>query len=326
MENKIKRIISKMQGELTAEQLKRLNDVLTLVLFEEDVKKNELMCYDENIAVLNIFFASLKVGCRSEQTIKKYALDIKNLLSFLNNKPVTEVNTNDIRYYLAWYKENRNVSNTTLENMRLTFVSFFGWLENEDYIAKSPMRKIGAIKKDTQPERCFTPDEIERLKFGAKSTRDRAIISFLASTCCRVSEMCNADKSDVDFDRREVLVHGKGDKDRVVYLDEVSCYYLKEYLKQRTDDNPALFVTAKGEVTRIKKNSVERLFARLGNRLGIEGVHPHRFRSSQITNLLKKGMSIQLVQSLAGHSNINTTEHYYRNDKTLVKNEFMRLC
>lgn len=321
-------ILAEMQDYLNSEQMERLRNVLILVLYKDEINegKNELMCVDENTRILNIYFASLKIGGRSDKTIGKYALDIKKMLEFFGNRNLCELSANEIRYYLAWYKENRDITNTTLENMRLTFVALFGWLENEDYIVKSPMRKIPPIKKDTQPEKAFTQDEIEKLKFGATSIRDKAIITFLASTCCRVSELCDANLDDVDFQKREILVHGKGNKDRIVYLDEIANYYLKEYLKSRSDDNDALFITNKGEPTRIKRNSVERLFSRLGDKVGIENVHPHRFRSSQITNLLRKGMAIQLVQNLAGHENINTTEKYNKLERTLVKNEFMRLA
>lgn len=320
------KILTRMQSYLSSDQMERLKEVLILTLYEKDERKNELVCIDENTRILNTYFASLKIGGRSDRTLNKYGLDIRNMLMFFDNKDVREITTNEIRYYLAWYKENRKIANTTLENMRLTFVAFFGWLENEDYIVKSPMRKIPPIKRDTQPERAFTQDEIEKLKFGASNNRDRAIITFLASTCCRISELCNANITDVDFNKREVLVHGKGNKDRIVYLDDISSFYLREYLNSRSDNNQALFVTLKGVPDRIKKNSVERLFARLGQKTGIDNVHPHRFRSSQITNLLKKGMSIQLVQSLAGHEHINTTEKYNKLDRTLVKNEFMRLA
>ena len=321
------KVLSEMHDYLNEDQLDKLKNVLILALYgkTENNEKNELMCLDENTRILNTYFASLKIGGRSDKTLQKYALDIRNMIQFFNNRDIKQITTNEIRYYLAWYKENRKIANTTLESMRLTFVALFGWLENEDYIVKSPMRKIPPIKKDTQPEKAFTQDEIEKLKFGAESKRDKAIITFLASTCCRISELCEASLSDVNFDRREVLVHGKGNKDRIVYLDEIATYYLREYLNSRTDSCEALFVTTKGQPKRVKKNSVERLFARLGEKTGIENVHPHRFRSSQITNLLRKGMPIQLVQNLAGHSQINTTERYNKLDRTLVKNEFMRL-
>lgn len=166
------KVLSEMRDYLNAEQLEKLKNVLILALYGKDEKgeeKNELMCLDENMRILNIYFASLKIGGRSEKTMQKYALDIRNMLQFFDGRDLKEITTNEIRYYLAWYKENRKVTNTTLENMRLTFVALFGWLENEDYIAKSPMRKIPPIKKDTQPEKAFTQDEIEKLKFGAES-------------------------------------------------------------------------------------------------------------------------------------------------------------
>lgn len=320
-------ILSEMADCLNEKQMEKLKNVLILALYKEDNENNkqELMCVDENTRILNTYFASLKIGGRSDKTLQKYALDIRLMLDFFGNKSVKDITTNELRYYLAWYKENRGVSNTTLEGMRTVFKTFFAWLEDEDYIHKSPMRKIAPIKKDTQKETALSSSEIEILKISTSSLRNKAIISFLASTCCRISEICQANINDVDFEKREVLVHGKGNKDRIVYLDDVLIYYLQEYLKSRTDNEEALFVNQKGEATRIKRNSIERMFARLGEQTNIDGVHPHRFRSSQITNLLKKGMAIQLVQNLAGHENINTTERYNRLDKTLVKNEFMRL-
>lgn len=319
-------ILYRMQNDLTIEQLQKLRNVLLSVLYSNIEEKNELMCIDDNTRIINMYLASLKISGRSDSTIKKYALDIKNLLIFLNNKNILEINTNEIRYYLAWYKENRKVSNTTLENMRLSFNSLFRWLETEDYIDKSPMRKISTIKCDTQKEEIFTQDEIEKLKFGATNLRDRAIIAFLSSTGCRISELCDTNISDVDFVNKEVLVHGKGNKDRIVFLDDIALYHLKEYINYRKDNNEALFVTLKGETKRVKRNSIERNFVRLGNKLNINNVHPHKFRSTQITNLLVKNMNIQLVQQLVGHTNINTTQRYYRGDISLVKNEFMRLA
>lgn len=310
---------------LSQSQLEKLKNVLIMALYQEEESKDEVMCVDDNTRTINMYFATLKIGGRSEKTIGKYALDIKMMLEFLNNKDIREITTNDIRYYFAWYKETRKVSNTTLEGMRMSLNAFFKWLENEDIILKSPMRKIAPIKKDSQPEKVLSSSELEKLKVNSSSPRDKAIITFLSSTCCRITELCEANISDVDFEKQEVLVHGKGNKDRIVYLDEVAKYYLSEYLATRTDNEEALFITSKGTPRRIKRNSVERMFSRLGDKLEIDGVHPHRFRSSQITNLLKKGMAIQLVQNIAGHEHINTTEKYNKLDRTLVKNEFMRL-
>ena len=174
------------------------------------------------------------------------------------------------------------------------------------------MRKIAPIKKDTQKETALSSSEIEILKISTSSLRNKAIISFLASTCCRISEICQANINDVDFEKREVLVHGKGNKDRIVYLDDVSIYYLQEYLKSRTDNEDALFVNQKGEATRIKRNSIERMFARLGEQTNIDGVHPHRFRRTGATFALRRGMPIELVSKLLGHESIETTRIYLR--------------
>lgn len=318
-------ILYKMQNDLSPQQLQKLKDIMLIALYPHEDNNAETIDENDNEKIINMYWVSLKISGRSENTIKRYALDIKNLLKFFNNKSVLDFTANDIRYYLAWYKDERKVSNTTLENMRLSFNSFFRWLEIEEYIDKNPMRKIFTIKCDTQKEEIFTQDEIEKLKFGVTNLRDRAIITFLASTGCRISEMCDTNISDVNFVEKEVLVHGKGNKDRIVPIDNIALYHLKEYLNSRADDNEALFVTLKGEPNRVKRNSIERSFARLGVKLNVKNVHPHKFRSTRITDLLVKNMSIQLVQQIAGHSNINTTQRYYRGDISLVKNEFMRL-
>lgn len=187
------------------------------------------------------------------------------------------------------------------------------------------MRQILPIKKDTIPERELTDSEIERLKNVCNNVRDRAIVEFLNSTGCRITEMCETKISDINWDANEVYVLGKGGKPRTVYLTDTAKYYINEYLKTRTDELNMLFVTVKGEPRPVKRNSIERLFARLSDKAGIERVHPHRFRVKRICTIVNRTENIVIAQAIAGHSNISTTEKYYRRNQDRVKSEFFRV-
>ncbi|MBQ0036412.1 MAG: tyrosine-type recombinase/integrase, partial [Firmicutes bacterium] len=247
------------------------------------------------------------------------------MLEFFNNKDLTKIKSDEMKYYLAWYKENRGVSNTTLEGMRVVFCVLFDWMVNNDYIDKSPMRTVLPIKKDTMPERELTDSEIEKFKNACKSIRDRAIIEFLYSTGCRITEMCETKLSDVNWEKSEVYIIGKGNKPRTVYLTDTAKYYLQEYLNTRTDELDILFTCNKGEPRPVKKNSIERLFARLSDEAGVDRIHPHRFRVKRICTIVNRTDNIVIAQAIAGHSNISTTERYYRKNQEHVKSEFFRI-
>lgn len=326
MDEKINNIILMMADSLDGEQLDKLKNALFLVLYEKPLGENELMCVDDNTRIINMFFASLKMCNRSDKTIEKYALDIKKMLEFFHNKSLLEIKPDEMKYYLMWYKTYRQVSNTTLEGMRVVFKTFFQWLVDNDYLDKSPMRTINPIKKDTIPERELSDTEIEKFKNACKSSRDRAMIEFLYSTGCRITEMCNCKISDINWDKSEVQIIGKGDKPRIVYLTDTAKYYLEEYLNSRTDQLDILFISNKGEPRQVKRNSVERLFARLSDKAGVERIHPHRFRVKRICTIVNRTDNMVVAQAIAGHSNIATTEKYYRKNQSHIKSEFFRIA
>ena len=196
----------------------------------------------------------------------------------------------------------------------------------EDYIYKSPARRVARIKKDTKKERELYESEIEMLAQCCRSIRDRALLEFMYATAARVSEVAGVDISDVDFEKQSVLLHGKGGKDRISYFTDKAALFLRKYLATRTDSNPALFVSRKNPDNRVTKNSIEQMIRVLGKQAGVDGSHPHRFRVTRITVLVNRGMPLQDVQELAGHSDINTTRMYYRSNKERVRYEYLKVA
>jgi site-specific recombinase XerD len=263
---------------------------------------------------------------KSKKTIERYKLAIDMLLEFFNEKNVKEITTNDLRYYLALYQQQRKVSGTTLDGMRRVFSAFFNWLEQEDYIYKSPARRVARIKKDTKKERELYESEIEMLAQACTTIRDRALIEFMYATAARVSEVAGINREEVDFEKRSVLLHGKGGKDRIAYFTDKAALFLRQYLEQREDDNEALFVSLKNHNTRVTKESIEQMVRILGNRSGVTGIHPHRFRVTRITVLVNRGMPLQDVQVIAGHASINTTQMYYRANGEKVRFEYNKVA
>lgn len=218
------------------------------------------------------------------------------------------------------------MSGTTLDGMRRVFTAFFNWLEIEEYIVKSPARRVSRIKKDTKKERELHEDELEKLANGCSNIRDRALIEFMYTTAARVSEVAGINISDVDFQEKSVLLHGKGGKDRTSFFTDKAAYYLKEYLKTRTDDNDAMFVSLKNPKNRVTKDSIEQMVRSLGRKVDLNKIHPHRFRVTRITILVNRGMALQDVQEIAGHADINTTHMYYRGNREHVRAEYMKVA
>ena len=204
--------------------------------------------------------------------------------------------------------------------MRKVLSSFFSWLHDEEFIPRNPCRAVKSIKYDKVLRLPFSGEELERLKSACTNARDIALIHFLHATGCRVSEVVSVDVSDVDFQNRELVVYGKGGKERTVYLTQVASMYLEEYLKKRKDGSKALF-TGKGS-NRIQKNGIEAAVKRIGERAGVDNVHPHRFRRTLATELISRGAAIQDVQMILGHEDIRTTQVYVYVDKRNVKNTY----
>ena len=259
---------------------------------------------------MNMFLAAKRIEGCSDRTIKYYRVTVEHMLNRIPSE-VRRITTDDIRRYLVEYQQINSCSKVTVDNVRRNLSSFFSWLEEEDYILKSPMRRIHKIKTKQPVKEIITDEMIERLRDNCKCIRDLAIIDLLYSTGIRVGELVGLNKSDIDFEERECIVYGKGDKERRVYFDAKAKLHLLNYLNTRVDNNPALFVTLDAPFERLKISGVEIRVRELGRKLNIDKIHPHKFRRTMATRAIDKGMPIEQVQKILGHSQIDTTMQYY---------------
>lgn len=298
-------IINDMADVLNTAQLKRLQEVLLKHLVEGRPTKQKI----NNSEFLQRFLEAKKIEGCSERTIQYYRTTVNKLLSKVT-QPIRKVTTEDMREYLVDYQKVNNCGKTTIDNVRRNISSFFSWLEEEDYILKSPMRRIHKIRSKKAVKKVITDEEIERLRDGCTCLRDVAMIDLLYSTGIRVGELVRLNVSDINFNERECVVFGKGDKERRVYFDAKAKIHLQDYLKSRNDDNPALFVTLDRPFDRLKISGVEIRLRELGRSLNLEKIHPHKFRRTMATRAIDKGMPIEQVQKILGHSQIDTTMQY----------------
>ncbi|MGN8629948.1 site-specific tyrosine recombinase/integron integrase [Lactobacillus amylovorus] len=305
MNEKFVEIINDMADVLNAAQLKRLQEVLLKRLVKDEPEKKKI----SNQEYLTKFLEAKKIEGCSERTIKYYKVTVEQLLRKVLN-PIRKVTTEQMREYLVDYQKINNCGRTTIDNVRRNISSFFSWLEEEDYILKSPMRRIHKIRAEKLVKNVITDEDIERLRDGCDCLRDVAMIDLLYSTGIRVGELVRLNRSDINFSERECVVFGKGDKERRVYFDAKSKIHLINYLKSRTDDNPALFVSLDRPYSRLKISGVEIRLRQLGRKLNLDRVHPHKFRRSMATRAIDKGMPIEQVQKILGHSQIDTTMQY----------------
>lgn len=305
MEEKIVAILNEMSEYLSVSQMKKLQEVIIRVFSEKDVANKQI----DNSEFLKLFLEAKKIEGCSERTIQYYRVTIEKMLQKVTI-PVRKITTEDMRDYLAGYQQVNNCSKVTVDNVRRNISSFFFWLEEENYILKSPMRRIHKIKTNKQVKDTISDEDIEKLRDACKCTRDLAIIDLLYSTGMRVGELVNLNRSDVNFELRESIVFGKGGKERKVYFDAKAKLHLQEYLNGRVDDNPALFVTLDKPFERLKISGVEIRVRSLGKSVGLTKIHPHKFRRSMATRAIDKGMPIEQVQKILGHSQIDTTMQY----------------
>lgn len=308
----ISSVLEKMARHLDREQISILGRVLSVELHDCSIRKEsrEVIPYNGNADRILCRFLAVKqlAGC-SEETIKSYSFHLKKLILNLR-KPLNEIKTNDIRYYLADYKERKKVSNVTLDNIRLCFSSFFSWMQDEGLISKNPMRRIGRIKAEKVIKKPFSDEDLEKLRMSCKRERDLAIVEFLYSSGVRVSEVVKLNRDQINFKQRDCIVFGKGSKERVVYLNSKACIHLQMYLESRDDDNPALFVSVKKPHNRLSKEAIEAILRNLGKSAGVTHTHPHRFRRTMATNAINRGMPIQEVKEVLGHEKLDTTMIY----------------
>ena len=291
MEEKIVSILDAMGETLNASQLKKLQEAV------------------DNHEYLAMFLNAKRIEGCSERTIQYYKATVEHLLGKLVD-PIRKISTEMIRQYLVDYQTINNCSKVTVDNIRRNISSFFSWLEEEDYILKSPMRRIHKIKTTKTVKSIITDEDIERLRDECICKRDVAIIDLLYSTGIRVGELVHLNIEDINFNERECIVLGKGDKERRVYFDAKTKIHLQEYLLTRHDSNNALFVSLDKPHRRLKISGVEVRLRLLGRALGMERIHPHKFRRTMATRAIDKGMPVEQVQKILGHSQIDTTMQY----------------
>ena len=314
MEEKIVKVLNVMSEYLSIAQMKKLQEVILQTFAENEAEKSEI----PNDKFLEMFLDAKSIEGCSERTIKYYRETVRHLLVHTQTE-VRKITTEEIREYLSNYQKMNNCSNVTIDNVRRNISSFFSWLEEEDYILKSPMRRIHKIKTKIVVKSVISDEGIEKLRDNCIEKRDLAIIDLLYSTGIRVGELVNLNIDDIDLEGRECIVYGKGDKERRVYFDAKAKVHLKEYIDSRNDDNEALFVTLDAPHDRLKISGVEIRLRKLGRRLALERIHPHKFRRSMATRAIDKGMPIEQVQKILGHSQIDTTMKYAMVNQNNVK-------
>ena len=317
----IQTVLDGMRAVLTENQLDLLTDVTRKALSECEITPKateEEQRNKENVELLGAFISSKKVEGCSDKTIHYYKSSIEKLIATVK-KNVCDIATNDIRCYLADQQEQRGLSKVTIDNLRRIYSSFFSWLEDEDYITKSPVRRIHKVRTDALVKEVLTDENIEVLRDSCHELRDIAMIDLLLSTGMRVGELVKINRDDIDFQERQCVVFGKGNKEREVYFNARTKIHLKKYLEQRTDTNPALFVSLHEPHTRLTISGVEVRLRQLGKRVNLNKVHPHKFRRTLATMAIDKGMPIEQVQKMLGHVKIDTTLHYAMVNQTNVK-------
>lgn len=305
MEEKIASVLNAMSDYLNATQMQKLQETLLMYFAENEPDRNGV----SNDQYMSMFLDAKKIEGCSERTIQYYATTVKHFLKTVST-PIRKISTDEIRAYLVDYQKINNCSRSTLDNIRRNLSSFFSWLEEEDYLLKSPMRRIHKIKTKTVVKETISDEAIEEIRDSCTESRDLAMVDLLYSTGIRVGELVNLNIDDVDMEQRECVVYGKGDKERRVYFDAKTKIHLQKYLKERDDNNPALFVTLDAPHDRLKISGVEGRIREIGNKLGLHKIHPHKFRRTMATRAIDKGMPIEQVQKLLGHSQIGTTMQY----------------
>ena len=299
----------------------RLHEVLLKELEQVEITPRESdgeRCQRENSELEQAFIAAKRLEGCSEKSLAYYHATLNKLLLALN-KPVDAITTPDIRAYLASIQESRSLSRVTIDNIRRIFSSFFSWLEDEDLIRKSPVRRIRKVRAESLIKEVLSDENLEVLRDSCIESRDLAMIDLLVSTGIRVGELVKMNRQDIDFQERQCVVFGKGNKEREVYFNARAKIHLLNYLRSRTDDNPALFVSLHAPHSRLTIGGVESRLRAVGARANIHHVHPHKFRRTMATMAIDKGMPIEQVQKLLGHVKIDTTLHYAMVNQTNVK-------
>ena len=316
----INEVMQGMLGCLNNAQLERLQEALEHALFHKQVSEmeEEVNAALTNEQLLDNFLAAKRIEGCSEKSLTYYRATIETMIAKVK-KNVREMETDDLRTYLTEYQREKNSSKVTVDNIRRILSSFFSWLEDEDYILKSPVRRIHKVKATLTIKETYTDESLEKMRDSCEELRDLTLIDMLASTGMRVGELVLLNRDDINFEERECVVFGKGSKERMVYFDARTKIHLQNYLQERTDDNPALFVSLRAPHKRLKIGGIEHRLRELGKRMKIEKVYPHKFRRTLATMAIDKGMPIEQLQQLLGHKRIDTTLQYAMVKQSNVK-------
>lgn len=308
----LKSISDNLKSRFTENQVEEILEIISMELSKYEIQtkltdSEEVKRDNQNL--VNLFLSAKCIEGCSDKTIHYYQTSIEKLLISIS-KEISDINTNDIRCYLAEQQNEKQLSKVTIDNLRRIFSSFFSWLEDEDYITKSPVRRIHKVRTDTLIKEVLSDENMEILRDSCTEIRDIAMIDLLSSTGIRVGELVKMNRDDIDFQERQCVVFGKGNKEREVYFNARTKIHLKRYLETRIDDNSALFVSLSSPYTRLTISGVESRLRILGKRVNLLKVHPHKFRRTLATMAIDKGMPIEQVQKLLGHVKIDTTLHY----------------
>ena len=319
-EQLITEVQQRMLPHLNNEQLRKLRTAMEFCLQGLEITQAEQLQEQKQTDETTAFIAAKRIEGCSEKTLTYYRKTIEAMTATIG-KPVQRITTDDIRQYLTTYQLQRKSSKVTIDNIRRILATFYSWLEDEDYIIKSPVRRIHKVKTAKVIKETYTDEALEQMRDHCDSLRDLAIIDLLASSGMRVGELVALNRNHINFNERECVVFGKGNKERLVYFDARSKIHLQNYLDSRKDGNPALFVTLRSPHNRLQIGGVEMRLRQLGRRLSIPKVHPHKFRRTLATSAIDKGMPIEQVQQLLGHQKIDTTMHY-----AMVKQQNVKLA
>lgn len=311
---KITEIEQHMLPYLDNSQMEHLHEILQFYLQENPMDAEQ----EKPVDLVETFLAAKRVEGCSAKTVRYYDSTIRNVISAVG-KDVKQISTDDIRMYLDKYQTESSVSKVTIDNIRRILSSFFAWLESEDYIIKNPIKRIHKVKTGKTVKETYSDEALELMRDNCECPRDLALIDILASTGMGVGELVNLDRTDIDFQNRECIVLGKGNKQRIVYFDARTKIHLQNYLNSRTDDNAALFVSLQKPFERLQISGVEIRLRELGRKLNIDKVHPHKFRRTLATMAIDKGMPIEQVQQLLGHQSVDTTLQYAMVNQNNVK-------
>lgn len=316
--NLINQVLQAMSKTLGNQQIERLKDVLEITFSNVEIFEKTGSDAAIDMSVIKTFLSAKRVEGCSEKSMRYYESTIRNALATVG-KNVRDVTTDDLRQYLDEYQQRSGASRVTVDNIRRILSSFFAWLEEEFYIVKSPVRRIHKVKTGKVVKETYSDEALEMMRDSCETTRDLAMIDILASTGMRVGELVKLNRDDIDFQNRECIVTGKGNKQRIVYFDARTKIHLQNYLKERKDTNDALFVTLLAPFNRLQISGVEIRLRHIGKDLNMTKVHPHKFRRTLATMAIDKGMPIEQVQHLLGHQSLDTTLQYAMVNQANVK-------